>query len=244
MAKTGKKTKKKVSAKIKAVSKSPCKGKKKVAKKKIYPKAKNQIKGVGTKNASTNKKAAVKKSTGKKIAKRVINKSAAAREVANKKFITGRPRKYNPEIHLPIAEVAAALGATNSEISKALGISEDTLYQWTHDYPQFSETIRFGKIDPDNAVEQSLWRRATGYSHEETKVFCSQGEIIKVSITKHYPPEPKCIDLFLKNRKPGQYRERQEAPDDSQQRLEEIVAALKINVATGVAKGTQKEGKD
>jgi hypothetical protein len=52
-----------------------------------------------------------------------------------------------------------------------------------------------------------LFRRATGYSHPETKVFCGEWGERQVKVTKHYPPDTAACFIWLKNRRPEKWRD-------------------------------------
>lgn len=47
---------------------------------------------------------------------------------------------------------------------------------------------------------------AHGYSHQEDKVFCQNGEVTVVPTTKHYPPNTTAAMFWLQNRKPQEWR--------------------------------------
>ena len=49
-------------------------------------------------------------------------------------------------------------------------------------------------MDPDIKVAESLFRRATGYSHD----------------AKHYPPDTTACIIWLKNRRPDIWRDKQD----------------------------------
>ena len=92
------------------------------------------------------------------------------------------------------------LNVTDDRIAKFFGITTKTLYEWKNRFPSFSEAIKEGKEHTDLNIANSLYERAIGYSHPEEKIFCYEGEIIRTTTIKHYPPEPKCLELWLANR--------------------------------------------
>jgi len=118
--------------------------------------------------------------------------------------------KYSPEKYDLLAYKLALLNITDKEIAFTLGIAESTLNKWKIDHPSFSESIKKGKGPANAEVANSLFKRATGYNHPETKVFCFKGEIITEDIMTHYPPDVGAIALFLKNRRPDLWRDRHE----------------------------------
>ena len=105
----------------------------------------------------------------------------------------GRPSLYQPKF----AEQAfklCLLGATDKEMADFFEVDVSTINKWKLDHPEFSESIRAGKMDADANVAKSLYKRAIGYEHED----------------KHYPPDTTAITFWLKNRSPARWREKSE----------------------------------
>lgn len=121
----------------------------------------------------------------------------------------GRPTKYKPEYDTQAYKLCL-LGASDERIANFFEIAVSTLYLWKKNHPSFSEALKGGKELANANVAKSLYDRAVGYTHTEEKVFCFQGEIITHETTKHYPPETGAIALFLKNREPELWRDKQE----------------------------------
>lgn len=121
----------------------------------------------------------------------------------------GRPSKFT---HSMIASVEklCKLGATDKEIADFFGISESTLNEWKGTYPQFSESIKRGKIIADSIVSEKLFHRATGYHHDDVDIKMFEGKIITTKLTKHYPPDTIAAIFWLKNRRPAEWRDKQE----------------------------------
>ena len=70
------------------------------------------------------------------------------------------------------------LGYTDKEMAAFFSVSERTLNAWKGLYPLFMQSLKAGKEVADMEVTASLYQRAIGYSHIETKVFNNQGEIL------------------------------------------------------------------
>jgi len=100
------------------------------------------------------------------------------------------------------------LGATDKDIAEACGVTEQTINNYKQSHPDFFESLKSWKEIADGKVERSLYQRAIGYSHTETKAFNQQGEIITADILKHYPPDPTSCIFWLKNRMPAEWREK------------------------------------
>ena len=62
-----------------------------------------------------------------------------------------------------------------------------------------------------NGVERSLYSRAVGYSFNSEKIFCNKdGEVTRVPIVEHVPPDVTAQIFWLKNRKPADWRDVQQ----------------------------------
>ena len=121
----------------------------------------------------------------------------------------GRPTMYDPSFNSKVVKFCE-MGATDMDIADLLGIDISTLYKWKQRHPELVEAIKQGKTLADERVEQSLYKRATGYSHPEEKIFCSDGVVVRAETTKHYAPDPTSMIYWLKNRKPKEWRDKHE----------------------------------
>jgi len=95
----------------------------------------------------------------------------------------GRPSKYD-SIDLGQVEKLAGLGLIDTEIAMVLGIATSTLNEYKKN-PEFSESIKRGKLIADKEVIESLYKRAV------------RGDTT-------------AIIFWLKNRQPDKWRDRQE----------------------------------
>lgn len=120
----------------------------------------------------------------------------------------GRPSKFKPEF-IGQATKLALLGATDRDIADFFEIDERTLYRWKHENAEFCQALKVGKEESDNRVEQSLYRRATGYSHDAVKIFMPAGakEPIYAPFVEHHPPDTTAAIFWLKNRRPDAWRD-------------------------------------
>ena len=120
-------------------------------------------------------------------------------------------------------------GHTDKEIYDALGISAETYYKHKREQPEFSDALKQTKEIADNQVQDSLWRRANGYDTTEEKVtYDGDGCVIKrEKTTKHIPPDPTSCIFWLKNRKPQEWRDKQEVEHSGE--VEQTVIILPAN---------------
>lgn len=119
----------------------------------------------------------------------------------------GRKSGYKPEFALMAAK-ACQFGATNFELGQMFGVSSATIVLWTHEHPEFSDAVIVGKEKCDDRVERSLYNRSVGYNYESEKVFNYQGEIVRASVIEHVPPDTGAAMNWLKNRRPGEWRDK------------------------------------
>lgn len=118
----------------------------------------------------------------------------------------GRPSSFNPEVKNKVIELAKE-GKTDVEISEIIGIHPNTLGYWKGKYKDFLWSLKEAKQNADDLVKASLFRRATGYYHDEEKIFFHQGDVTRVKTVKHYPPDTGAAIFWLKNRQPKEWRE-------------------------------------
>lgn len=121
----------------------------------------------------------------------------------------------------------ARLGAELSEIAEAIGVTEETLQDWQVQHPELAAAIGEGKADADATVERSLFRRATGYSHPEDKVYQYRGEAVVVPSVKNYPPDVSAAIFWLKNRKPKEWREKQDLDHGVAEELADVMKRIR-----------------
>lgn len=121
----------------------------------------------------------------------------------------GRPTKYKPEYNEQARKICL-LGATDKDLGDFFNVNEDTINEWKQVYPEFSVSIKAGKIEADALVASKLFHRAIGYEHPDVDIKMYEGEIIQTKLTKHYPPDPTSMIFWLKNRQPKKFRDKQE----------------------------------
>lgn len=131
-------------------------------------------------------------------------------DVEKKKNKIGRPKEYIVDkVNLEQIEKIASLGMTDVEIGYILGVNESTVNSWKKD-PQFAQALKKGKAKADAKVVESLYRRATGYDHEDTYFATYEGNILTQAYVKHYPPDVTAQIFWLKNRRRDEWKDRWE----------------------------------
>lgn len=121
----------------------------------------------------------------------------------------GRPTAYRPEYAKQAAKLCE-LGATDLELAQFFEVAVSTVYLWRVTHPAFSEAVKRGKAVADEIVEQRLFARATGYSHDAVKIFLPKdaAEPVYAPYVEHHAPDTTAAIFWLKNRKPGEWKDR------------------------------------
>ena len=131
-----------------------------------------------------------------------------------------RRSKYDPETFPGLAEGWAREGLTDEQIARKLGVSPRTFYAYEKKYPRFLHAIKAGKAPVDFEVESALLKRALGYETteelKETQIGPTGSETERKREVKRFvPPDVTACIFWLKNRKPKQWREKQEIEQHS-----------------------------
>jgi hypothetical protein len=133
----------------------------------------------------------------------------------------GRPTKFKPEF-VELARKLAQLGATDRDVADFFEVDERTLYRWKHEREDFCQALKVGKGAADDRVEQSLYRRAVGYTHDDTHFSSYEGVVTATPYVKHLPPDTTAAIFWLKNRRPAEWRDKTETELSGGVRVEEI----------------------
>jgi len=131
----------------------------------------------------------------------------------------GRPTKFTKQIQKQIKSLVL-LGLTDQQVADGIGVDQSTLTNWKKKYPKFFASLKDWKDEADRKVEKSLYERACGFTHPETKVQYIQGhdgeegKWESIDLEKHYPPDATSMIFWLKNRHPDRWRDKQELTGD------------------------------
>ncbi len=122
-----------------------------------------------------------------------------------------RQSKYD-ESQLILVEGWARDGLTEAQVAHNLGVTYETLRQWKMRHPAFLAAIKRGKEVVDREVENALYKSALGFDYAEEAV-TNKGDV--VTVTRHATPNVTAQIFWLKNRKPGVWRDRKELAGDA-----------------------------
>lgn len=143
---------------------------------------------------------AKKKTTRKKVAAKPRARKPSAAEV-----VWGRPTKYKPE-YAEQAKHLVRFGATTEDLAEIFKVNPHTITNWKRTIPEFFTALRDGRdMNANDILEKKLVHRAQGYSHKETKIVVCDKEIHEIEVIKHYPPDTRALEIWLRNRNPDRW---------------------------------------
>jgi transcriptional regulator with XRE-family HTH domain len=115
--------------------------------------------------------------------------------------------RWISEEGLLLIEGWARDGLTDEQIASNMGISKSTLYEWKKKYSELSDSLKKGKEVIDRMVENALLKSALGYDYLEDGM-TKDGTVVPLQKVAH--PNTTALIFWLKNRKPAQWRDKQE----------------------------------
>lgn len=121
----------------------------------------------------------------------------------------GRPTRYKAE-YAEQARKLCLLGATDGELADFFRVNVATINRWKIDHKEFCESITRGKIVADAEVADRLYQRALGYSHNAVKIMAVDKTVVHEEYIEHYPPDTQAASLWLRNRQPKKWRDKQD----------------------------------
>lgn len=166
-------------------------------------------------------------------------------------FSGGAPTKYDPAMCAE-ARNYCELGATDQEVARYLDISVAALYRYKARYPEFKQAFKVGKEAADDRVERSFYARAVGYEHDAVKIFYDKDAgVVEAPYVEHHPPDVTAGIMWLKNRLPDKWRDKQEHKIDAQIEvtsardiIHQKLDALRERLESGVARIADESGRD
>ena len=108
-------------------------------------------------------------------------------------------------------------GLTDEQIAHNMGIHVSTLYEWKNKHSEIADALKKTKDVVDKEVENALLKSAKGYDATE-EVWERQFDVVEGKYdlvltkrtVKHIPASQVAQIFWLKNRKPKEWREKQE----------------------------------
>ena len=100
-------------------------------------------------------------------------------------------------------------GLTEEQIAYNMGIGYSTLQAWKNKYKDILDTLKKGKEVVDRQVENALLKRALGYKYTEvTKERIDGSLVVTKEVEKEVVPDTTAQIFWLKNRKPNEWRDK------------------------------------
>lgn len=121
-----------------------------------------------------------------------------------------RPSKYESHVKpkLLLIEAWARDGLTMEQIADNLGVGVANFYKYQNENEELKEALKNGREVIDVMVENALLKAALGYDYREEELNKITGEPIELRKVAH--PNTTALIFWLKNRKPAQWRDKQE----------------------------------
>ena len=145
--------------------------------------------------------------------------------------LVGRPDGYRPE-YAAIAHAMCRLGATDFDLAQEFNCTTPTIWRWRSKHGEFFNATMAGREVFDDRVERALAMRAVGYSYHSEKVFQFEGQVVRAQVVEHLPPDTNACRFWLMNRRPEQWREKQEVKLDSSDAFLALLQAISDGTAT------------
>lgn len=128
---------------------------------------------------------------------------------------------------LLLLEAWARDGLTDEQIAGNMGINVRTLYNWKRKSIRIFQSLKVNKELADIEVENALRKKALGFRETEQTVSMRKTveyengkrvrevtEPVVMESERYYPPDTTAQIFWLKNRKPEQWRDKQEQKVD------------------------------
>lgn len=127
----------------------------------------------------------------------------------------GKWEKWTEPNNLLILGAWARDGLTDEDIAHNIGISRSTLKEWKKKIPAISATLNTNKAIADIRVENALFKKAIGCTVKEkviSKIKNPDGAVTETerTVERELPPDTTAGIFWLKNRKPKDWRDKQE----------------------------------
>jgi hypothetical protein len=149
--------------------------------------------------------------------------------------------KYDPDLFPQLAEGYARDGLIEKDIAAKLNISVATLETYKIKYSEFLEALKRGKAPVDFEVENALLKRAKGYITTEKIITQNPDGTKTIQVKeKEVPPDTTACIFWLKNRKPREWRDKQEIEHSGEVQQSVIVLPANGRLMKEIPDGTVK----
>lgn len=131
-------------------------------------------------------------------------------ETRKNPIYTSKIKGVKQKINMKHIDFLYQHGMTNKEVAEFTGYCVSTIEKLTRNDEEVRELVKRAKAVADRNVENALYRKAVGFSNE-TEEFSKDrktGQITVVKVNKYFPPETLACIFWLKNRKPAEWKDR------------------------------------
>jgi len=133
--------------------------------------------------------------------------------------------KYHHLYHPQHAYNYCLMGATDETLATFFEVTDSTIGYWRDKHKAFRDACRQGKGMADANVAMSLYHRAIGWEHTETKLASHEGVFTDSrDVVKQYPADTEAIKMWLNNRQPELWKNKVEVKHSFN--LEDSIASL------------------
>lgn len=142
--------------------------------------------------------------------------------------MAGRKSKYDEYVKPYLKQISEwkKSGATDEEISVALGIALSTFSDYKNKYSELSDALRVGKQTVILNVKAALYKKAIGFEYEEKRGVKKGDKVVSTEIIRRYsPPDTTAAAMLLRNYD-DKYRDKDSAQTDFKRQEIEIKKAL------------------
>ena len=154
----------------------------------------------------------------------------------------GRKSAWDEKIQPRLLEIAGwcKQGLLDKNICEMLGISQETFYLYKRQKPELSDALAINKEIADITVENSLFKRATGFPYVETttdiKMDKDGNELSRQekTVNKQALPDTTAISLWLRNRMPDKWRDKQTFENIVKVDLEDTRTPEEVMIERGI----------
>ena len=142
--------------------------------------------------------------------------------------MAGRKSKYDEYVKPYLEQITEwkKSGATDKEISDALGVALSTFSEYKNQYSELSDALRTGKQTVILNVKAALYKKAIGFEYEEKRGVKKGDKVVSTEIFKRYsPPDTTAAAMLLRNYE-EEWRDKDSVQTDFKRQEIEIKKAL------------------
>ena len=145
------------------------------------------------------------------------------------------PEMWETEDGLLLIKGWARDGLSQDQIAHNMGVTLKTLYVWKKQSTKIGEALNTSKEVANRVVENSLFKRATGFEYteitEERVLNPNTGQfemVVTKKVNKVALPDVSAQIFWLKNRKPAEWQDRRVVEStEALEKLDSILGSMK-----------------